>query len=141
MVYKFGETSNYRLDTCHRDLVLLMDYAILHEDCPCDFTIVCGVRGREDQEKAFSEGNSRAVFGKSPHNFKPSYAVDVAPYVPGVGIAWTDTELFNALARHIKKCANELGVLVAWGGDFKSINDKPHWELTYWRDMKKELAK
>jgi len=139
MTYRLSKTSFSRLETCHRDLVLLVEYAINHEDCPCDFTVVCGVRGRAAQEEAFNQGNSKAKFGKSPHNFSPSYAVDLSPYVGG-GIAWTDTDLFRKLADHMKACAKELGILITWGGDFKSIVDMPHYELTYWRDMKKELA-
>ena len=133
MSYKYGKTSNKRLDTCHPDLIRLFDYALLHPDCPCDITIVCGERGREAQEKAFCDGKSKAKFGQSPHNFEPSYAVDAAPYVKGVGIPWDDKSLFRELAAHIKACADDLGIHVTWGGNFKSFCDMPHWEITHWR--------
>lgn len=135
MTYRYGKTSNARLDTCHPDLIRLFDYALLHEDCPCDISIVCGNRDQDAQEEAYSKGFSKAHFGQSPHNYEPSFAVDAVPYVAGMGIPWSDTELFDKLARHIKKCAEELNVEIQWGGDFRSFIDRPHWEIKGWKGM------
>lgn len=133
--YRYGKTSNARLNTCHPDLIRLFDYAILHEDCPCDISIVCGYRDQEAQEEAYHLGNSKAHFGQSPHNYEPSFAVDAAPYVKGVGIPWDDLPLFRELAAHIKACADELGIDVVWGGNFTSFVDMPHWEIAGWKEM------
>ena len=44
-----------------------------------DFSVICGHRDEEAQERAFREGFSKARWGQSKHNVKPSKAVDLAP--------------------------------------------------------------
>lgn len=135
-MWKYGKTSLARLKTCHGDLGMLFTYAIAHKDCPCDVAIVCGSRGEAEQMAAYNSvpKRSNARYGESPHNFTQSRAVDVAPYENG-GIPWNDEALFKKLSGHIKKCAAELGVLIKWGGDFKSIKDMPHYELLNWKNL------
>jgi peptidoglycan L-alanyl-D-glutamate endopeptidase CwlK len=55
----------------------------------------------------------------------PSMAIDVAPYP----IDWSDFEKFHELAGFIKATAIEHGIHIKWGGDWKSFQDMPHWEL------------
>lgn len=57
MGYKFGGNSIKKLKTCHVALQLLMGEAI--KTSPIDFTIVCGHRGKEEENKAFRTGNSK----------------------------------------------------------------------------------
>lgn len=52
-------------------------------------------------------------------------AVDIAPYP----IDWKDLKRFKMLSEHIKKVARILNIQVAWGGDWKTFKDYPHWEL------------
>ncbi len=120
---KFSETSQARLATCHPDLIRLMEHVI--KDCPIDFTILCGHRGKEEQDKAFREGKSRARYPASRHNATPSQAVDIAPWP----INWKDTERFARLAGYVQRCAQELGIAIKWGGEFTSLKDMPHFEL------------
>jgi hypothetical protein len=93
-----------------------------------DFTIVCGHRGKEAQDKAVANGDSKAPFPTSRHNSMPSEAVDVCPWVDGK-LAWDNVTAFTNLALHIKETAARLGVGLKWGGDFKGSWDKPHFEL------------
>ena len=74
---KFSERSKERLNTCHRDLKTLFNHVILERDC----TIVCGQRNKTDQDKAFTDGNSKVQWPNSKHNRIPSLAVDVAPLI------------------------------------------------------------
>lgn len=100
-----------------------------------DFTVLCGHRNKEDQDKAFAEGNSKTPWPKSKHNKIPSWAVDIAPYP----IDWNDMDRFKQLAKIVLRIADELAVPIRWGGDFntdgdKTTNDawdKPHFELIY----------
>jgi len=73
---KFSERSKERLNTCHRDLKTLFNHVIFERDC----TIICGHRNKTDQDKAFTDGNSKVQWPNSKHNRIPSLAVDVAPY-------------------------------------------------------------
>lgn len=90
-----------------------------------DFTVICGHRGEEEQNKAFAEGKSKLKFPNSKHNSRPSMAVDLAPYP----INWNDKEAFKRLSILIKKIASDKQIGITWGGDWKRFRDLPHYEL------------
>ena len=71
----FSQTSKARLSTAHPDLQRLFNEVVKHWDC----TIVCGHRGKEEQDKAFAEGKSKVKWPNGRHNKLPSLAVDVMP--------------------------------------------------------------
>lgn len=123
----FGKRSLKILDQLHNDLQLLCLEAIER----IDFSLICGTRGKEEQEKAFDEGKSKAHYGQSPHNFEPARAFDFTPYP----CDWNDVEGFKRVAKVIMDCAKELHIDITWGGDF-SFKDYPHFELTNWRNIK-----
>ena len=123
----FGARSLKFLDECHPDLQRVAHEAIRHYD----FSVYCGHRGQAEQEAAFKSGHSNARFGQSPHNFDPSRAFDAAPFP----IDWDDIKRFNELGEVIKQAGLTVGVPVTWGGDFKSLKDRPHFELTNWRNL------
>ena len=127
---KFGKKSLKILDQLHNDLQLLCLDAIER----VDFSLICGTRGKEEQEKAFDEGKSKAHYGQSPHNFEPSLAFDFTPYP----CDWNDIEGFKRVAKVIMDCANELDIDITWGGDFTNLKDYPHIELTNWKELKNE---
>lgn len=103
--------------------------------CPYPFTVLDAQRNKADQEKAFALGHSRAHFGQSAHNWTPALALDVVPFAAGKAIDWSNTARFKAFAAYVKRKANDMGVPVTWGGDWKSIKDMPHWEIPTWRDL------
>lgn len=117
----FSRASVERLETCHPDLQRLFHLVVAERDC----TILCGHRGREEQEKAFRDGHSKARWGQSNHNFSPSLAVDVMPYP----IDWSDRVGLEAFAAFVKAKAVELGLSIRWGGEFSGFFDGPHYEL------------
>jgi len=80
---QFSQLSKEKLTTCHSDLQILCKKLIERYD----FTVICGHRGEEDQNKAVQEGNSKLQFPNSKHNTIPSLAVDLAPY-ESTGIDW-----------------------------------------------------
>lgn len=126
-MFKFGGRSLTNLRQCHPQLVKVADEAIQ----VFDFTVICGYRNREDQEKAFKEGKSKARFGASPHNYQPAYAFDAVPYP----VDWKDTKAFEAMGRAMLAAAERVHVQITWGRDFKGLVDYPHFELTGWRNM------
>jgi peptidoglycan L-alanyl-D-glutamate endopeptidase CwlK len=131
----FGKLSLARLATADERLSLLMQEAI--RTSPVDFTVVCGHRSKEDQDRACAEGKSKAPFPTSKHNCFPSRAVDVCPFREGVGLVWGDKALFRQMAAHIMVTAKRLGLPIRWGGDFNRDGDKttndawdmPHFEI------------
>ena len=117
-----GKRSKKNRDECHVELQGVLDEAINH----FDFSIICGFRGREEQERAFAEGNSKAQWGQSKHNVSPSMAFDVIPYPLGFE---ADDEDFYKMATYILGAASKRGVHLKWGGHFKSLKDLAHFEL------------
>jgi len=125
-VPKFGKRSLDRLSECHEDL-----QAIAHKLIEkMDVTILCGHRGKEEQEQAFIAGNSKLRFPHSKHNKKPSLAIDIAPYP----IDWKDIPRFMDMCSEIEKIAAELGIKIILGRDF-SFRDWPHVELVTQKDI------
>lgn len=118
---KFSPRSESRLNSCHEDLQRLFYEVIKEFDC----SILCGYRDSRAQHEAYIKGYSRVDYPDSKHNKFPSRAVDVAPYP----IDWNDLEAFNKLAQVVKQKAQELGIEVKWGAEFKTFEDYPHWEL------------
>lgn len=95
-----------------------------------DVLVTCTYRSNEEQDALYAKGrtapgprvtNARA--GESMHNHR--LAIDFVPLVHGKP-AWGEEKLFEILAR----IAQMADPRVKWGGDFVSINDKPHIE---WR--------
>lgn len=123
-MYKWGKTSKDRLATCDKRLQDLAN--LMLERSEFDLTITCGYRTEEEQNEACRKGNSCAKFGQSKHNFFPSRAIDICPYP----IKWdsNDPRWMN-MALNAMWCAGKLGIEITWGGSFKSITDKPHFEL------------
>ena len=118
----FSKRSKENLESCHPSLQRLFNEVIKHRDC----SVIYGYRGREEQERVFNEGKSKAHFGDSKHNYSPSLAVDVMPYP----IQWNDKNGIMDFADFVKDTAFKLGIGIRWGGDFTNFFDGPHYELT-----------
>jgi hypothetical protein len=112
---------------------MVMNRVVQFFDC----TIVCGFRDREEQEKAFADGKSKARFGESPHNY--TMAVDAVPYP----IDWEDRERMSYFAGQVVATARSMGIDLIWGGDWNNdtevkdngFDDLPHFEILNWRDL------
>jgi len=125
----FSAKSKERLETCDDKLQQLFNEVVKGYDC----TVLCGHRGREEQEEAVREGKSKVVFPNSKHNKFPSKAADVVPYP----IDWNDSKRFMHFAGYVQGVAKMMGIKIRWGGDWNSnLNfkdekfvDLPHFEL------------
>jgi peptidoglycan L-alanyl-D-glutamate endopeptidase CwlK len=105
----------------HPDLVAVVRRAI--EITDVDFSVIEGTRTVERQKELVAKGasttmNSRHITG---------HAVDLAAWV-GRELRW-DWPLYHKIAGAMKTAANELGIRIVWGGDWKSFPDGPHFEL------------
>lgn len=126
----FGRVSKSRLGTCHNLLQDILNEAIKEYD----FSVLCGHRGKAEQDAAYNAGNSKLKFPQSKHNQMPSLAVDIAPYP----IDWNDLDRFKELGAIVKRIAREKGIDLSWGGDWKSFKDYPHFQLDSLKVSKKE---
>lgn len=122
MTFKLSKKSKERLETCDDRLITIVSDVLK----VMDITILCGHRGKEEQEKAFSEGKSRAHFGQSKHNSYPSLAVDIAPYP----INWDVKDpRWNIMCDLVLYVAERYGIKMRLGRDFTNLKDYPHVEL------------
>lgn len=119
---RFSKSSMRKLNTCHSDLQRLFISVVKTHDC----TILCGHRTAAEQHSAYVKGFSKAEWPQSKHNSSPSIAVDVAPYP----IDWEDKQRFTDFAEVVLKRADDMGIKIKWGGNFRSFYDGPHYELS-----------
>jgi peptidoglycan L-alanyl-D-glutamate endopeptidase CwlK len=121
MTFKLGARSIERLQGVHPDLVRVVHRAIALT--PVDFTVLEGLRSPERQKTLVASGasqtlNSRHITG---------HAVDLGAWVDNqVDWSWP---LYTKIANAMKASANELGISIVWGGDWKTFKDGPHFEL------------
>ena len=120
MTYKLGNKSRRKLYGVHPDLVLVVNKAI--EITTQDFTVLEGLRTVERQQHLYNTGKSKTM--NSRH--LTGHAVDLAPWP----ITW-DWEYFYPIAEAMKAAADEVGVPIEWGGDWKSFPDGPHYQLPW----------
>lgn len=131
--YQFSDFSKRNLEECVREL-----QEIAHEAIDVmDFTVVCGARSKEEQQRKYAKGLSQVQWPNSKHNVTEnktkSRAFDLAPYP----IDWQDEERFYILAGVILTIARQRGVDIRWGGDWdsdldvhdQSFNDLGHFEV------------
>ena len=119
-MYKFSKASQDKLNTCHPFLQEICNELIKE----MDFTVLCGYRGKAEQDEAFGKGASPFKYPKSKHNKSPSLAVDLAPYP----IDWNNHIRFKQLAARFKQIAEHKRIKITWGGDWPS-KDMPHYQL------------
>ena len=112
---KFGKRSKEILHSVDVKLVRILGKVIEFYD----FTVISGMRNKEEQDTLYREGRSKKLYPNSKHNSWPSKAVDIAPYP----VDWEDNESFYFLAGMIKAVAYLEGIKVRWGGDWDSDND------------------
>ena len=133
MSWRYSSKSTKQLNTCHTDLIVLMNEALADPACPSDITVLEGYRTEERQNELKAQGASQVSYPNSYHNKWPSMAVDVVPYVSGISWEW---EHIEPLAAHIKAVWNRLQQTeqvspshrLEWGGDWR-WRDGAHYQL------------
>lgn len=142
-MFNLNDRSLSNLKGVHPDLVKLMHESI--KDSPIPFIIICGVRTTEEQQRLYAQGRTASglivtscdgVTNRSNHQTKRDgygYAVDLLADADRNDkvdhIELNDAASLKTAAKHIKKVAQELGIPIVWGGDWK-MRDYPHFELS-----------
>jgi peptidoglycan L-alanyl-D-glutamate endopeptidase CwlK len=113
-----------KLKGLHPDLVRVIERAAEISDRP--FVLLEGKRTLARQKQLLAQGatttlNSRHLTG---------HAIDLAPLGKNRKVSW-DWPLYYPLAKIIKQAAKEENVPITWGGDWKELQDGPHWELSW----------
>ena len=116
-----------RLAGLHPDLVRVVERARL----AAPFIVVEGLRSRERQERLVAIGASRTLASRhlTGHAVDLAYWLDDGDGAPKAGEVRWDWPLAQKIAAAMKAAAASEGVALAWGGDWKSFPDGPHFEL------------
>lgn len=121
MTFKLSDKSLSRLQGVHPDLVKVVKRAI--EITPVDFVVIEGLRTKARQAYLLDAGKSRTM--NSYH--LTGHAVDIAPIVDGK-VSW-DWKFFHPMVAAMKQAADELGVKIIAGADWKTFPDGPHFQI------------
>jgi peptidoglycan L-alanyl-D-glutamate endopeptidase CwlK len=128
MAYRLSQRSEKALVGVHPDLVACVRRAL--ELTTQDFTVVEGLRTLERQRELVAKGASKTL--KSRHLKQQDgygHAVDIYPYYNRSVQVDAPFSRFRDISRAMKQAAGELGILITWGGDWKSFVDSPHYQL------------
>ena len=141
-MYKFGNKSKERLNTCHEDLRLIANIAIQRSQI--DFGIAEGHRSVERQYDLYKAGLSKidGVNKRGKHNYKPSLAFDIYAWVNGRSSYDQRYIIFIAgvilaVAKELKE-QGRIQTELRWGGNWdgdgqiindQSFNDLVHFEI------------
>lgn len=115
MNVKLGQRSLDRLKGVNLSLVAVFKRAC--ETMPFDVTVLEGLRSYERQQELLKQGATKV----SVSRHMSGNALDIAPYP----IDWNDLERFQIVAEHMFKAAEELGIVIRWGGTWERTFTKP----------------
>ena len=125
MTFALSKRSLQRLEGVHPDLVAVVKKAI--EITEVDFGVTEGLRTLEKQKQYFEAGKSKTM--NSRH--LTGHAVDLVAYLEGA-VSW-EKALYRKVADAMFEAAGKLDVEIEWGGNWTTISDSPHFQLT-WKD-------
>lgn len=139
MSYKLSQKSLDKMRGVDPRLVRVVTRAI--ELTTQDFSVLCGVRTREEQTELYTQGRTKpgpvVTWTMQSRHMVASdgygKAVDLVPYP----LDWNDLAKFDAISRAMFKAADELNVAIRWGADWdqdgiareNGESDSPHFEL------------
>jgi len=128
---KLNASSVAKLKGVHPDLVRVVNRcAAGWADPATGFIVTCGVRTLEEQKILKAKGASKTLRSRHiPAANGFSHAVDLACMIKSQ-VRW-DFPLYDKLAKRMKAAAKKEGVLLEWGGDWKTFKDGPHFQLPW----------
>jgi len=128
---KLNTSSIAKLKGVHPDLVrVVLRCAEDWAEADTGVIVTCGVRTLEEQKILKAKGASKTLRSRHiPAANGYSHAIDLACTIKGA-VRW-DWPLYDKLAKRMKAAAKKEGVLLEWGGDWKTFKDGPHFQLPW----------
>lgn len=121
--FQLSERSLSNLDGVHKDLVAVVKLAI--EITKVDFGVTEGVRSLNRQRAMVAKGASQTM--NSRH--LTGHAVDLVAYL-GNRVSW-EWPYYEDINNVMQRAADSLGVSITWGGEWESLRDGPHFQLSW----------
>jgi peptidoglycan L-alanyl-D-glutamate endopeptidase CwlK len=125
---KLSKRSYNHLNGIDAILIAILTEAI--KESPYDFGVpnTGGLRTPSVQNNLFRNGKSKADGYQKKSYHQTGKAFDVFGYVGGKA-TW-DKKVLTEISIHIRKVAlDEFNVKLTWGGDWKSFQDMPHYQI------------
>lgn len=122
MTSKFSSHALECLASVHPDLVKVAEKA---RDIVA-FTVTEGLRSKKKQATNVASGKSQTL--NSRH--LTGHAIDIAALDNSGMIQW-DWHHYPLIADAMKAAAHDLGIPITWGGDWHSLKDGCHFELSW----------
>ena len=120
MSFKLSNRSRDKLQGVDEAMVAIVEKAI--ELSKQDFSVICGMRTKQEQEALVAKGASQTM--KSKH--LEGRAVDLMAYVAGSGGRW-ELNLYDEIADAMAEAAADLGITnLRWGAAWH-IDDLAAW--------------
>jgi len=113
------------LEGVNLDLICVVKKAI--EITEVDFSVVDGLRTKEEQRQLVLEGKSWTMgsYHLADETGKAN-AVDLYPWVNGE--TNHNSKYYKLIAKAMFRASQELKVIIEWGGLWGSREDMPHWQ-------------
>ena len=127
MNFKFSQKSLEKLASVDVKLQKLANEVL--KISPFDFAITEGFRDRATQNKYFCEGKSKCDGINTLSKHQQGLAIDIMVYDENAKGTWQE-KYYYQVAGIFKAVAKQMNINIRWGGDFKSILDMPHFELS-----------
>lgn len=122
MSFGFSQHSLNNLSGVHSDLIKVMERAI--EITTVDFGVIDGLRTLAEEKENLANGKTETLHSRH----LVGCAVDVMAYIGGKG-SW-ETCFYEKIADAVFQAAAELGIAIVWGGNWKTLKDYGHFELS-----------
>lgn len=120
-MFNLSEKSLHMLEGVHEDLVKVVKEAI--KITPIDFGVTEGLRSVTRQRQLVKDGKSQTMLSRH----LTGHAVDLVAYVNGK-VTW-EGKYYNQIANAMLESAAKLDIPIIWGGTWKTLVDKCHFEL------------
>jgi len=120
MSYKLGKRSKEKLEGVDERMIAIVRYAI--NVSKQDFSVICGLRTRKEQEALVAKGASKTMNSKH----LDGNAVDLMAWVDGG--RW-ELNLYDEIADAMAEAARAIDTAVKWGAAW-SVGDIRYWDGT-----------
>ena len=120
MTYKLGKSSKAKLEGVDERMVSIVRYAV--SVTKQDFSVICGLRTRREQEALVKKGASKTMNSKH----LDGNAVDLMAWIDGG--RW-ELNLYDEIADAMAEGARAIDVPVKWGAAW-SVGDIRYWDGT-----------
>ena len=120
MTYKLGKSSKAKLEGVDERMVSIVRYAV--SVTKQDFSVICGLRTRREQEALVKKGASKTMNSKH----LDGNAVDLMAWIDGG--RW-ELNLYDEIADAMAEAARAIDTAVKWGAAW-SVGDIRYWDGT-----------